>query len=286
MLRVGILYRAQDLLQTLQSQLLSEDEFHSAFPVFENVSSADVLGVSKKCGWVQASLDGHLVLSESGIRLLNHQDYVQRLRIQVSDVLMNYKPSWAGLLVRGRHAVTTFADPDATQCFSDAELLDTVDRMAVDWWDSLASGLRGIEEARRVATGRIGERLSLQAEEARTGRAPKWIALEDNNAGYDLVSSVGPHDERPLVIEVKASTLAVGHARYFLSRHEWDVLHGHPNAELHLWHDVLTAPALTRVPIAVVAEQVPTDNASGVWQRVLIPFARTEPQHTLSAMGL
>jgi hypothetical protein len=286
MLRVGILYRAQDLLETVQSQLLSEDEFHSAFPVFENVSSADVLGVSKKCGWVQASLDGHLVLSESGIRLLNQHDYVQRLRIQVSDVLMNYKPSWAGLLVRGRHAVSTFADPDATQCFSDAELLNTVDKVAVDWWDSLASRLRGFEEAARVATGRIGERLSIQAEENRTGRTPKWIALEDNNAGYDLVSSVGIQDEQPLVIEVKASTLAISHARYFLSRHEWDVLSTHPNAELHLWHSVSSKPALIRIPIARVTKSIPIDQASGEWQRVRIPFADTEATNTLAEMGL
>lgn len=286
MLRVGILYRAQDLLETLQAQLLSEDDFHSAFPVFENVSSADVLGVSKRCGWVQASLDGHLVLSEAGVRLLNQQDYVQRLRIQVHDVLMSYRPSWAGLLVRGRHAVTTFADPDATQCFTDAELLDTVDKVAIDWWDSLASRLRGVEEAARVAIGRIGERLSLQAEELRTGREPKWIALEDNNAGYDLVSSVGPNDDRPLVIEVKASTLAMRHARYFLSRHEWDVLSTHPNAELHLWHSVSTKPALTRIPISRVTQNIPIDQVPGEWQRVMIPFADTKTTNTLAAMGL
>ena len=144
-------------------------------------------------------------------------------------------PLWASSSVQGRQALATYAPPEAVQCFREAGLLDGQDDEVVAWWDVLACRYRAAQDEVYLQIGRLGEKRTFDLESQRTGRRPKWVALEYSDAGYDVVSCVGEGDPTPFVIEVKTSTQSWKHASLYLSRAEWDVLIHERHAAVHLW---------------------------------------------------
>ena len=98
--------------------------------------------------------------------------------------------------------------------------------------------------------GREGERLTLEHEKVRTGHQPKWVSIDDNADGYDVLSVVEMSDPRPLSIEVKTSTMGVS-GSFHLTRNEWETS---DEAECHLFH-LWTLVRDTRPMLAIVPPQ-------------------------------
>ena len=63
--------------------------------------------------------------------------------------------------------------------------------------------------------------MTLAHEKDRTGRKPKWVAIDNNEDGYDVFSVVDAEDSRALSIEVKISTMGLA-GSFHLTRNEWD----------------------------------------------------------------
>ena len=188
----------------------------------------------------------------------------------IEAVIASRAPVWARLAPAGRNHVLQAIGVNGVQCLRAAGLLETSPR-ATDWWDSLASASRSERDARLLAQGREGERLSLAYETCRLqqegiARSPTWVAIDDNTVGYDILSYAWHRGaEVNRLVEVKTSRAEP--PRMILSRNEWLTAERFGSAfEFHLW--ALPDEALTVFSVDEVRAHIPTDNGQGRWESV------------------
>ena len=279
MWRYGVLYRSCALIEQLAESPTRREEVLSSFSedTFRNVKVDDVLAVSLRAGWIVENEDGRLVATVSGRELIDARNSQMRMRIQVDRLIEVMQPDWAAMAVQGRQALLNYADPNVRQCFKEAGLTEEHSEDVVAWWDRLAGRFRGAKDYQYTEIGRRGERLSFLREFSRTGVEPTWVALELSDVGYDLVSRVSGDDENPLLIEVKTTTQSWDFARFFVSRHEWDVMSASNRAVFHLWC-VKEIPAQhCTITIEQLQRHVPQDSGNGEWKKFACPFNDFEP---------
>ena len=111
---------------------------------------------------------------------------------------------WVQLIQHGRKDVLINAPPPITQLFYDADLAESTSDGVVAFWDEMSAFVRSAKDQRLNAIGRTGEKLSLEFEEQRVGKRPKWTALEGNKFGYDLLSQMSSTDALPLKLKLSA----------------------------------------------------------------------------------
>ena len=89
---------------------------------------------------------------------------------------------------------------------------------------------------------------------------PRWIALDDNSAGYDVHSfDEGPVEPIAKLIEVKSC--ARRPSEIFLTRNEWETaLEREPNYRFHIW--ILPERELIELTPSDVADHVPQDRGT------------------------
>jgi hypothetical protein len=277
MWRIGLLYRVVDLLQLLShgrpvmDAAIAQDWHHRA------VGASQLWQLGFRAGWITRYGDGQLRITERGTRLLTVDSPELRLREQVKTLIELDRPSWASAAVHGRAAVARYAPSDALQCLQEAGLLTSTDNDVISWWDHIAAGSRMDVGAEKVATGRAGERLTVFHERNRTGQLPKWVAIDLEGAGYDVLSQVDATDDAPLVIEVKASVLPWSEAWFHITAHEWAVLLGAAHGELHLWSLATATPVMAVVSPLAAAGHVPMNNGDGEWEVVRCPYCVIQP---------
>lgn len=190
----------------------------------------------------------------------------------IEAIIIARSPFWIRLAPAGRNHVLQAMGINGTQCLRSAGLLGS-DACATDWWDTLASVNRGERDARLLAQGREGERLSLAYENARLrregiSRDPIWVAIDDNTVGYDILSYTWHDgDEINRLIEVK--TTQADPPRMIISRNEWKTAEQYGAAlEFHLWN--LNTGALIIYTVEDIKVHIPTDNGQGKWESVEI----------------
>jgi len=279
MWRYGVLYRSCTLIEQLAVNPATEPDVLGSFKedTFRNVRVEDVLTVSIRAGWIATNKEGRLVATRSGQDLIDARSARLRMRLQVERLIEIMQPDWAAMAVQGRQALLRYADANVRQCFKEAGLAEGYGEDIVEWWDRLAGKFRGAKDYQYTEIGRRGERLSVQREYSRTGTEPHWIALEDSDAGYDLVSRVSLEDSKPLLIEVKTTTQNWDSAVFFVSRNEWDIMSGSDRALFHLWC-VRDVPAQhATVTIEQLRGHVPQDCGNGEWKKFSCPFGNFIP---------
>ncbi|MDP3549575.1 MAG: DUF3883 domain-containing protein [Novosphingobium sp.] len=193
----------------------------------------------------------------------------------IDGIIANRSPIWARLAPAGRNHVLQAIGVNGVQCLRSAGLLNT-DARATDWWDALASANRSERDARLLAQGREGERLSLEYETDRLrregiSRDPVWVAMDDNTVGYDILS-YARHDGNEINRLIEVKTTLSNPPRMFLSRNEWRTASRYGSAfEFHLWN--LNAGSLTIFSVSQIEPHIPTDNGLGEWESVEIRFS-------------
>ena len=198
----------------------------------------------------------------------------QALRTILAQLAEGHRPLWTKFAMQGRERVRVALNSHEDQCLRSAGLFESPpDADVVDWWDIIAQAARGDLNDRLLAQGRDAERLSLDHERARLkslgiSAEPKWVAIEDNSAGYDIHSyDFGPTEPVARLIEVKST--ASGPPRLILSRPEWDRLEKFgARAVVHVW--VMETKTLSEFTIAEVAAHIPADKGTGKWLHVEI----------------
>ncbi|MCZ7607110.1 MAG: DUF3883 domain-containing protein [Planctomycetota bacterium] len=158
------------------------------------------------------------------------------------------------------------------QVFVEAEVVQGTSDSVVAFWDALAARARGQKDSRLTEIGRRGERLSLAYELARTGHPPKWVSLESNRDGFDILSIVDSGDSRMLSIEVKTSTRTTG-AEIFLTSNEWIHALDAANHCFHVWLLLgTTKPTLAILEVADIINHVPRNAGAGAWNSMSLPL--------------
>lgn len=268
-------FDAFDVLRmSILNALLAIQTYRAAHPAETPATAARVLasGPAALAGFAYATA---LRVAEGDPTIVAPGDGPRpaRLRALVEHLIIRWRPSWAGLIPKGRGFLATYLAPATRQCLEAAGLYDTEpDDQVLACWDRLGAVFRADGDAGRTAVGRQGERLTLQHETARlaaAGRAdlvPTWVALDDNSLGYDVRSyEVTPEGVVSRYIEVKATEAMP--PRFFLSRAEWDVAEQLARGYvLHVWH--LPSGRVTELAVDAVQAHMPADQGSGRWHRV------------------
>lgn len=269
---VGVLYSAVEFLKQLNYCPLNIDNFRESFERYIVASADEVLKVSQECGWIFLNSQGYINITAQGQTLLEPTDYQQTLRLQMRDVIAAYQPTWSKRLRHGRAEVRTFLAGDIAQCFREAGLLDDWNDELIRWWDELAQTANARRSAELLEIGRKAERLTIDYEFSRTSTMPKWQSLESNFSGYDVLSKVSDTDSTPLKIEVKGTTQRKREALLTLTRNEWSVANQSDHYKFYLWLLASDPPELLVVTKSELNEHLPTNNGTGSWETVKIPF--------------
>lgn len=223
-----------------------------------------------------ADFSGALRLHEQLADDIDFSDPVGGLRAGLGILIEAHRPWWCRFFPYGRQRLATALTQDELQTFRSAGLFDEKPSSAVvEWWDAFASLMRTADDERKSAQGRHGERLSLDYERKRltdlgVSEEPKWVALDDNSAGYDIQSyDLTEYGLKNRLIEVKSSQRSP--PRMILTRGEWDAASKFGEAyAFHLWQ--LPSEELTVLTVAEIAHHVPKDAGKGRWSELEIQF--------------
>ena len=214
------------------------------------------------------------VLSKQGQTLVNTKEFSERAKIILSDYICYVTPAWARRIPYGRQEAFIFMTKDEQACFYEAGLMDeNPGNTVIGWWDQISSFLRRIEEDRKIEIGRKGEQLTILYEQKRTGRDPQWISLDSNLSGYDVISQQTQDDPSALLIEVKSSEKSIATADFFVSVNEWHTASNTEKYKFYLWCFYGGKKQLAIIQPRQLFQYIPTNNKSGKWQMVRIPFA-------------
>lgn len=271
-LSVDVIWSSHALLKRI-----SEYSIRTAEDIYiKNLSPVSVdtlMDLAVTCRWIARNND-LFVLSKQGQTLVNTKEFSERAKIILSDYICYVTPAWARRIPYGRQEAFIFMTKDEQACFYEAGLMDeNPGNTVIGWWDQISNFLRRIEEDRKIEIGRKGEQLTILYEQKRTGRDPQWISLDSNLSGYDVISQQTQDDPSALLIEVKSSEKSIATADFFVSVNEWHTALNTENYKLYLWCFYGGKKQLAIIQPRQLFQYIPTNNKSGKWQMVRIPFA-------------
>lgn len=266
----GMAHSCFELLEVISRRHIRMREIPVSLGRVGVVSIESALQASQGLRWVHADDTGRAILTPSGLRIAGQRSEVARLRQTILDYVDAENPVWLQNAVFGRKKLMTFVEIPVAQVFLEAGLVDGVAKDVVDFWDALAQRARGQRDQQLLAIGRRGERLSLAYEKDRTGKQPKWVAIDTNEDGYDILSVVSQDDPARLTIEVKATSVGMA-GSFHVTRNEWERSQGTVPHVFHLW-DLSRNPRLAVVLGKDVSSHVPSDTGLGRWRLAEIPF--------------
>jgi len=198
----------------------------------------------------------------------------------IKAVLLKHQPIWSKAMRTGRKRFVKTLDKNDQDVFAAAGLMaDPPEQDVITWWDDVSGHARLIVDQLKMKQGRAAEILSLEHERKRltelgVQREPKWPGLDDNFAGYDVLSfDVVDGELRNKMIEVKSTTASP--LRFFVSRNEWEQASLSPDSYIfHVW-DMTKTPEILYIRSATdVAPHIPSDNEKGKWTNANIPIAQ------------
>lgn len=263
---------AFELLGLIGRQRLTADALIGGLRQIAGMPSREVMAVAQELNWIEVDADGLLGTTASGARVFDDGAYPSRLRITLLNHASLLSPPWLQAARDGRGRVMAFAPIGVRQLLVEAEVAEGTTPEIITFWDQLAALARGQRDERLNAIGRRGERLSFEREHLRTGRIPRWVSIESNADGYDILSVVDELDTTILKIEVKTSTRGILGA-FIMSRNEWETAITAPAYRLHLW-DVADSntPRYADLSLDEVRSHIPDDIGEGKWEQVAVPF--------------
>lgn len=263
------------LLDLLQRRPLSAPELLSGLPKVGGMSATAALSLADALAWMDINDMGQLQVSAAGLKVHGANGYEAALRCILAHYVETQNPDWLQNAVYGRSRVLNFCPAGVRQVLVEAGLAGAPNDDLVDFWDWLAGIARGLQKDHLLAIGREGERLTLIHEEARTRAKPRWVAVDSNQDGYDVLSVKAADDRAFLSIEVKASRGGASGTLH-LTRHEWEIALDRPIHVFHLWDLSCAPPRLATVEMDEMAVHIPTDAGAGGWESVEIPFKAFE----------
>jgi hypothetical protein len=200
----------------------------------------------------------------------------------LGSVLLVELPEWAKLVTLGRgrfiKRLKAVEFRDVRSLFRQAHLLDEPpEDDDIAWWDELQGHVRSQQSVETMKRARIAEQLTLNRErellrKAGIDKPPRWMAIEDNTVGYDVLSyTKGEYGLLNKLVEVK-STIA-SPLRFYVSRNEWEQAQAFGEAFVfHVWNLQPNPPILHERTVDQVSPHIPHDNEKGEWKNVLIPI--------------
>ena len=203
---------------------------------------------------------------------------VECYRHFIHEIIIYCRPVWAKFMAHGRARFFKKLTRDDRSLFWQAGLLNNPPSdVVVKWWDEITGQVRLIHSAEKMEQARAAEKQTLDRERKRLQglsikNEPIWTAIEDNHAGYDVLSyEKGAFGLVNKLIEVK-STIA-SPLRFYISRNEWEQAVKSGDAyHFHIWDMKQKPPVLHERTMGEVKPHIPKDNGKGKWADALIPL--------------
>lgn len=238
------------------------------------IDTAWIIETAHKCKWIDRN-NKVFQLTNRGYSLFANNETFNKgtLRDMLYDYITSFYPTWSYKIPVGRSEAILIMTEDEKACFFEAGLLDeNPDHSIVEWWDKLSLIIRKSSDERKSKIGRKGERLTILSETARIGIKPQWISIESNLAGYDVLSRISYEDDSPLLIESKASEANIEGAYCHITSNEWHTAQNSKHYKFYFWL-IGTSNKLAILEPSQIAPCIPTNNATGIWESVKIPFS-------------
>lgn len=235
--------------------------------------SLDVLiELAVLCGWIDVEGTA-LLITERCNDFIFATDIERQYREILSDYIIKASPTWSKRIPYGRKEAFIFMNKDEQACFYEAGLMnDDPEAEEIEWWDRMANHIRSQENLRKNETGRKGELYTILYERNRVGIKPQWVSLDSNLSGYDIISKVSSDDNSKLLIEVKSSEMNMDIAEFYISVNEWHTACNSKNYCFYLWCLHSNQKWLAIIKANDLLPFIPTNNETGEWQTVRIPF--------------
>ena len=163
-----------------------------------------------KCCLTRLTHNANDILTAKGRNIIelciNDNGVEQFFRHLLKEYIREVKPGWAYKIPSGRAESLAAMTDDEKFCFFEAGLMrDPASLDDVKWWDDVASYFRPSDEDFLLRIGRRGEYLTMQYELERTNCSPRWISIESNYAGFDILSRNDARSTDKRLIEVKST---------------------------------------------------------------------------------
>lgn len=223
--------------------------------------------------WIEVKQAGILSITDKAKDFCKPCLSIATRRELLRDVVVTSGEAWLSLIPYGRMYALDKAPEGVWQVFEECGLTDGTDADVVRFWDELAFDFRDRRDQNLTELGRAGERLSLEKESARTRCVPRWVALDDNTLGYDILSVLSGEDKSPLRVEVKYSSQSVNRASLFLSRNEWDIAESFGHHQFHLWSESEYGLFFACICVELMRLHIPVNSNKGVWNEATVPFS-------------
>lgn len=274
-LSVNLLSNALSYLREIDSYAKSSVHEPMAYYQAFSVSAEAIIDIANTCKWISTD-ESHPVLTNRGKKIMACGSYglpQASIRMMLEDYLYQVRPIWRNRIPFGRQEASIFMSKDERACFYEAGLLsESPSSSVVNWWDQVSAKIRNERETSNLSTGRLGERLTLLFEKKRTNGNPRWMAIESNKLGYDILSQVSASDKTSVLIEVKASTESIDNAYFYISKNEWNVANGTSCYYFYLWHISTNHKKIAILTPDRVARYIPINQQNGEWESVRIPY--------------
>jgi hypothetical protein len=200
----------------------------------------------------------------------------------LTTLIQRTNPWWRRFFPLGRDRVKSVLNSNEQQCFEAAGLFsETPDPEIRKWWDTLQQAARSEDDNKRLLQGREAEQLTIDYETRRLSdlgipNRPRWIAIDDNTAGYDVHSfDKGPVEPIAKLIEVKSCSRVP--EEIFLTRNEWETaVEMAPNYRFHIW--ILPEEQLIELTPSDIEKHIPLDRGDGLWQITRIAISSSAGQ--------
>lgn len=196
----------------------------------------------------------------------------------IKAVVIRHQPIWSKMMKAGRKRFVKTLNQDDQDVFSAAGLMiDPPPMDVVRWWDDVAGHARLKNDIEKMEQAREAELLSIGYENDRLERLgiakpPIWTGLDDNYAGYDVLS-YDYKDEEIISIMVEVKSTIASPLRFYLTRNEWNQASKIGEAySFHIWDMAKESPELHIRTVGQILPHIPSDNGKGAWSSVLIPL--------------
>lgn len=271
----GILDSSFQMLGMFARTGMTVSGFSMSFPRVGVCRTEDVMEFALGVSWMKPGDSGIIELTTGGKNILSLQNYESRMKQSVLDFVEKFEPAWVQNATYGRKKVLDFVGPDVRQVLVEAGLATGSDRETIRFWDILAARARGQKDVSLAEIGRRGESLTIVHETVRTGREPKWVSVDNNADGYDILSVVAADNPAKLLIEVKATTRGL-RGSFYITRNEWERAVEGQFHYFHLW--MLEGESDSESSLAIIlpnemAAHVAVDNGAGAWTALEVPFS-------------
>ena len=278
-LSADIIWSSQLLLKRLtQFNLRNVDEL---YVLSSSSANLDLLvELATKCCWITIN-DSSLIVNERGYELAAYHDFESLAQAILMDYIIKVSPVWSKRIPYGRREAFIFMSKDEKACFFEAGLMhDDPDNMEIKWWDRMANYIRSQNDLEKNQTGRKGEFCTILYEKNRVGEKPQWVSIDSNLVGYDIISCVSRENQSKLLIEVKSTEMSIDNAEFYISVHEWHTACNSSNYSFYLWCFYQNRKKLAVVEPVSILPYIPTNNETGEWQTVRIPYKSFQKMFT------